>query len=116
MARARADVGALHVTMALPIGVILLGTVGGLALVWLAPPLLALFGHGAARAMGALAWAGSAASFLPTLRRCRASPLWALALPGIACFYLAATVGSAIDHHWGRGVVWKRRAYGGAGA
>ena len=95
---------------------ILLGTVLGLALVWLAPPLLALFGHGAARAMGALAWAGSAASFLPTLRRFRQSLLWALALPGIACFYLAATVGSAIDHHSGRGVVWKRRAYQGIGA
>jgi len=49
------------------------------------------------------------------LRRFRQSPLWALALPGIACFYLAATVGSAIDHHRGRGVVWKRRAYQGAG-
>lgn len=95
---------------------LLLGTVLGLALVWLAPPALALFGHGAARMLGALAWAGSMASFLPTLRRCRASPLWALALPGIACFYGAATVGSAIDHHRGRGVVWKRRAYQGAGA
>jgi len=94
---------------------ILLGTVLGLALIWLAPALLALFGHGAARTMGALAWAGSAASFLPTLRRFRQSPLWALALPGIACFYLAATVGSAIDHHRGRGVIWKRRAYQGAG-
>ncbi len=96
--------------------VILLGTVLGLALVWLAPPLLALFAHGAARVMGALAWAGSAASFLPTLRRFRQSPLWALALPAIACFYLAATVGSAVDHHRGRGVVWKRRAYQGTGA
>jgi len=96
--------------------VILLATVLGLALLWLAPPLLTLFGHGAARVMGALAWAGSAASFLPTLRRSRQSPLWALALPGIACFYLAATVGSAIDHHRGRGVVWKRRAYQDAGA
>jgi len=96
--------------------VILLGTVLGLALVCLAPPLLALFAHGAARAMGALAWAGSAASFLPTLRRFRQSPFWALALPAVACFYLAATVGSAVDHHRGRGVVWKRRAYQGTGA
>jgi hypothetical protein len=85
-------------------------------LIWLAPPALALFGHGAARWMGALAWAGSAASYVPTLRRFRQSPLWALALPGIALFYLAATIGSAIDHHRGRGVVWKRRAYQGAGA
>ena len=91
--------------------VILAGTVAGLALVWLAPPALALFGHGPARWMGALAWAGSAASYLPTLHRFRQFPAWALALPGIACFYMAATLGSAWDHHRGRGAVWKRRTY-----
>ena len=90
---------------------LLLGTVLGLALVWLLPPWLALFGHGAARWMGALAWAGSALAFVPTLLRFRQSPLWALALPAIAAFYMGATIGSAIDHHRGRGVVWKRRAY-----
>ena len=95
---------------------LLLGTLAGLALVWLAPPLLALFGHGPAQVMAALAWAGSALSYLPTLRRFGQSPLWALALPGIACFYMAATLGSALDHYRGRGVVWKRRAYHGAGA
>jgi len=95
---------------------ILAGTVAGLALVWLAPPGLALFGQGPARWLGALAWAGSMLSFLPTLRRFRLSPLWALALPGIACFYLAATLGSAWDHHRGRGTVWKRRAYQDASA
>jgi hopene-associated glycosyltransferase HpnB len=96
--------------------VILAGTVLGLALVWLAPPGLALFGHGWARGLGAAAWAGSALSYVPTLRRFRQSPAWALALPGIACFYMAATLGSAWDHHRGRGVVWKRRAYRGAQA
>jgi hypothetical protein len=34
-------------------------------------------------------------------------------LPAIALFYMAATLGSALDHHRGRGVVWKRRAYTG---
>ena len=95
--------------------VILAGTVAGLALVWLVPPLAAVFGTGLARWAGLLAWAGSAASYLPTLRRFRQSPLWALALPLVACFYMAATIDSAIDHHRGRGVVWKRRAYGEAG-
>ena len=94
---------------------ILAGTVAGLALVWLAPPLLAVFGHGLARWAGLAAWAGSAASYLPTLRRFRQSPAWALGLPLVAAFYMAATLGSAVDHHRGRGVVWKRRAYGEAG-
>ncbi len=93
---------------------LLLGTILGLALIWLAPPAITLFGHGPARLMAALAWAGSALSYLPTLRRFRQSPLWALALPAIASFYAAATIGSALDHHRGRGVVWKNRAYQGA--
>lgn len=95
---------------------LLAGTVLGLVLVWLAPPAIALFGHGWARGLAAVAWGGSAASFLPTLRRFGQSPLWALALPGIATFYLMATIGSAADHHRGRGVVWKRRAYRSADA
>ena len=90
---------------------LLLGTVLGLALVFLVPPGAALFGAGWTRLAGGLAWAGMAASLLPTLRRYRRSPLWGFALPAIACFYLAATIGSALDHHRGRGVVWKRRAY-----
>ena len=94
---------------------ILAGTVAGLALVWLAPPLLAVFGSGVARWAGLAAWIGSAASYLPTLRRFRQSPAWALGLPLVALFYMAATLGSALDHHRGRGVVWKRRAYGEAG-
>lgn len=92
---------------------LLAGTVAGLALVWLAPPLIALFGHGPARWVAALAWAASALSYLPTLHRCGRSPAWALALPAIAAFYLAATLGSALDHHRGRGVQWKRRSYAG---
>lgn len=95
---------------------LLLGTVLGLALVWLAPPLLTLFAHGTARWLAAAAWLGSALSYLPTLRRFHQSPFWAAALPGIACFYMAATIGSAIDHHRGRGVQWKNRAYKGANA
>ncbi len=95
---------------------ILAGTIAGLALVWLAPPLLALFGSGFARWAGLAAWIGSAASFVPTLRRFRQTPLWAIALPLIALFYMAATVASAIGHHRGQGVVWKRRSYGEAGA
>ncbi len=92
---------------------ILLGTTLGLALVFLVPPAAALFGQHWTRAFGAAAWLLMAGSFLPTLARCRLSPLWAPLLPAIAAFYMAATIGSAIDHHRGRGVAWKQRAYAG---
>jgi hopene-associated glycosyltransferase HpnB len=85
----------------------------GMALVFLAPPAAALFGHGLGRAAGMASWAIMAATFWPTLRRFGLSPVWGAALPAIALFYMAATIGSAVDHHRGRGVVWKRRAYTG---
>jgi hypothetical protein len=34
----------------------------------------------------------------------------------VAAFSLAATPGSALNHHLGRGVAWKGRAYQGADA
>jgi hopene-associated glycosyltransferase HpnB len=95
---------------------LLAGTVLAMTVVWLAPPALALFGHGAARWMGWLAWAGMAGSYMPTLRRFGRSPLWAPLLPLVAAFYTAATIGSAVDHHRGRGVAWKGRAYQGVDA
>lgn len=89
------------------------GTVAGMAVVWLAPPLLAVFGTGPARLLGLLAWAGMTGSYIPTLRRFGLSPWWAACLPGAAAFYTAATLGSAWNHYRGRGVVWKQRAYHG---
>ena len=80
-------------------------------LVWLAPVALAFLAHGPAQWVGAATFAISLCSFIPTLRRFRLSPLWALALPFIALFYTAATIGSALNHHRGKGVVWKDRAY-----
>ena len=38
---------------------------------------------------------------------------YAIALPAIALFYMAATIGSACNHWLGRGAKWKRRAYAG---
>lgn len=93
--------------------VLLAATVLGMVLVWLVPPFAALFGHGWTRGLGALVWAMFAASYLPTLSRFRRSWVWAVFLPAIALFYLAATIGSAVNHHRGRGVVWKGRAYAG---
>jgi hypothetical protein len=53
------------------------------------------------------------AAYLPTLARFQRSFLWAVVLPLIALFYLAATIGSAVNYYRGQGVVWKGRAYAG---
>jgi hypothetical protein len=52
-------------------------------------------------------------AFLPTLLYYRRSPVWAPALPLIALFYVAATLGSAIDQARGRGGSWKGRVQAG---
>jgi len=86
---------------------LLIGSLLGLSLIFLVPPVSALAGSW----FGLAAWGIMALTFLPSLRRFGLSPLRALSLPLIAVFYMAATLGAAIDHHRGRGVVWKSRAY-----
>jgi hopene-associated glycosyltransferase HpnB len=87
----------------------LVGTLAGLALVYLAPPVLALFGQGAARWLGLAAWALMTLAFQPMLRFYRRSPLWGVALPLIALFYAGCTLLSALRHWRGRGGMWKGR-------
>ena len=89
----------------------LLGTVLGMLLVWLLPPFAAILCHGLARWFGLGAWGLMTGSFLPSLQRYRLSPVWAPFLPLIALFYMAATVGSALNHLRGRSVMWKNRVY-----
>jgi len=90
---------------------LLLGTLAGLSLVWLAPLAAALLGRGWVRACGLAACALAVVSYLPTLARYRRNFAWALALPLIALFYMAATVGSAVDAWSGAGARWKSRSY-----
>jgi hopene-associated glycosyltransferase HpnB len=92
---------------------LLLTTVLGMGLTWLVPPAAAIFGHGRAFWCGLAAWMMLSGSYLPTLQRFGRSPLWAPFLPLIASFYMAATIGSAVNHFLGRGVAWKGRAYQG---
>jgi len=89
---------------------LLVGTLAGLALVFLAPPALALFAGGPARIMGAAAWLAMAVAFQPMLRFYRLSPLWGPGLPVIAALYAGFTFRSALDVWRGRGGMWKGRA------
>jgi hopene-associated glycosyltransferase HpnB len=88
---------------------LLAATVAGMALVYLAPVILALFGHGPAQALGLLAWALMTVAFLPILRFYRLSPLWGPFLPLIALAYMAFTVDSAYQYARKRGGLWKGR-------
>jgi hopene-associated glycosyltransferase HpnB len=87
----------------------LAGAVAGMALVYLAPPLLAIFAHGPAQAAGALAWAMMALALTPTLRLYRRPLAGALTLPAVAAAYVAFTLDSAIQYWRGRGGYWKGR-------
>jgi hopene-associated glycosyltransferase HpnB len=87
-------------------------TLLGLTVVWLVPTAAILFGHGWPFAFGLIAFGLSALSYMPTLARYGRSRLWALALPLIALFYMAATCGSALNYWHGQGARWKSRAYG----
>lgn len=89
---------------------VLAGTLLGLAMVYLAPVMTALFAWGVSQLAGWLAWIIMAAMFQPMLRFYRLSPLWGLALPLIGVFYAVFTLESAFQHRAGRGGMWKGRA------
>lgn len=95
---------------------LLLGTVAALALLFFAPPALTLLGSGEASFWNSISWGLMAGLYQPILARYGRSPLWGLALPAIAAFYLAATIWSAVQHWRGRGGYWKGRAQARLGA
>jgi hopene-associated glycosyltransferase HpnB len=88
---------------------VLLGTMLGMALLYVAP-LAGLFAGGLAAPFGALAWAAMTVAFQPMLAFYRRSPFWGLALPVIGVFYAAFTIYSAVQVWRGRGGMWKGRA------
>ncbi|MFE7644777.1 glycosyltransferase [Streptomyces phaeoluteigriseus] len=94
---------------------LLLGTVLGLALVYLVPPLALLgglaLGSPAAALPGGLAWLVMTGTYVPMLRYYRQPPWLAPLLPFTAFLYLLMTVDSAVQHYRGRGAAWKGRTY-----
>lgn len=94
---------------------LLLGTVLGLALVYLVPPVALAAGLAdgdtTVATLGGAAWAVMCGTYLPMLRYygqpLRAAPL----LPFTALLYLLMTVDSAVQHYRGRGAAWKGRTY-----
>ncbi len=89
---------------------LLLGTLLGMFLTYLAPVALLFAKNLVAIAFGISAWALMSLSFLPTLRFYRMSALWAPLLPLAAGFYSYATWVAAVRYWLGRGGQWKGRA------
>jgi hopene-associated glycosyltransferase HpnB len=94
---------------------VLAGTVLGLALIYLVPPVAAVGGAVAGAwplcVLGAAAWAVMAGTYVPMLRYYGQSPWLAPLLPYTAALYLLMTVDSAVQHYRGRGAAWKGRTY-----
>jgi hopene-associated glycosyltransferase HpnB len=88
----------------------LAGTLAGLALTFVAPPVLVFTRRWPAAALGAAAWFSMSAAYAPMLRFYGISRRWAPVLPLVALFYAGATIDSAVRFRIGRGGEWKGRA------
>jgi len=89
---------------------LLLLSIAGMAATYLLPPALVFAAHRIApAAMGGAAWMLMIVSYIPVRRLYRLNPLWALALPLAAVFYVGATFHSAWKYWTGRGGEWKGR-------
>lgn len=94
---------------------LLLGTLIGMTLVYLIPPLAAIWGGWTGNWWVAIAglsgWLLMTLAYLPTVRFYNCSPWFALSLPAIAFLYTLMTLDSALRHWQGRGGAWKGRVY-----
>jgi hopene-associated glycosyltransferase HpnB len=84
---------------------------GGLALAFLAPPLLVAAG-GSVAVTGVLAWALMSWAYVPTVQYHGLSPLWAVTLPLATVLFAAMTIASAIGYYRGQPAQWRGRAVG----
>jgi hopene-associated glycosyltransferase HpnB len=88
---------------------LLLCTIAGMVITYLAPPLLLLTRTRLTIIMGAAAWAAMTVTYSALVRYYRLNPAWALTLPLAALFYLGATMHSAVKYWSGSGGNWKGR-------
>ncbi|MER5553733.1 glycosyltransferase [Streptomyces sp. NPDC002793] len=94
---------------------LLVGTVLGLGLVYVAPPVTLgvglLAGDPVTAVAGGAAWAVMAGTYMPMLGYYRQSLWLAPLLPFTAVLYVLMTVSSAVQHYRGLGAAWKGRTY-----
>jgi hopene-associated glycosyltransferase HpnB len=94
---------------------LLILTVIGMILVYIVPPMSAIFGllsgNWLIASIGLSAWLLMTYAYLPTIKFYSCSSALAFCLPGIALLYTLMTVDSALRHWQKRGGTWKGRVY-----
>ncbi|MEL4895558.1 glycosyltransferase [Crocosphaera sp. Alani8] len=94
---------------------LLLGTLLGLAIVYLVAPLSLIIGliihNSIITIIGGMTWLLMTISYIPTLKFYQCSLLWAFSLPVIGLLYGLMTLDSAWRHWRGKGGGWKGRVY-----
>ncbi|MGP0128521.1 MAG: glycosyltransferase [cyanobacterium endosymbiont of Rhopalodia musculus] len=94
---------------------LLIGTVMGLTLIYIVPPVSLIWGlvvgNRLIASLGGITWLLMSISYLPTLRLYKTSLLWSISLPAISFLYLLMTIDSALRHWRGKGGRWKGRVY-----
>ena len=97
----------------------LVGTIVGLGVVYIAPPVLGIVGLLGALPSVALpalaAWGLLTWTYVPMARLYELAWPWRLALPLAGLLYTAMTLDSGLRHHRGRGATWKDRVGAGIG-
>ena len=94
---------------------LLVGTVVGMALVYLVAPVGILWGvitnNWLVFAICSLIWLLMIWAYLPTIKLYKISWTWTLLLPAIAFLYTLMTIDSAVKYYRGQGGAWKGRTY-----
>lgn len=94
---------------------LLIGTILGMALVYLVPLLAVIWGIVTqdipVAIIGLTTWIIMSLAYFPTIKLYRLSPLWSFCLSGVAFLYGLMTIDSAIKHLRGKGGFWKGRVY-----
>ncbi|WP_013321861.1 glycosyltransferase [Gloeothece verrucosa] len=94
---------------------LLIGTVIGMTIIYLIPPLSVMIGvvlgNKLMIGIGTMAWLLMLIAYFPTLKLYESSFLWGISLPGIAFLYTLMTIDSAWRHWRGQGGGWKGRVY-----
>jgi hopene-associated glycosyltransferase HpnB len=94
---------------------LLVGTLIGMSLIYLAAPVSLILGFWLQNyviiSLSLMIWLLMSLSYFPTIKLYKIAPFWCFSLPLIALLYNLMTIDSALRHYQGKGGYWKGRVY-----